>query len=193
MQPEIIDWITSNFLPFEAELRKMLRRVCSSDAEIDDVVQETYCKVLMQDSLVHVREPRAFLVRTAKNLVTDRLRREAIVSIEAMANLEALGFEDAGPTPEQVVLARSELNWVIGLISNLPNRCKQVFRARRIYGLSQAETAQTLGMTEGMVEWETMRGMDMISDMVAQVGVHNDPQHNRISKRARKKTNVNDR
>jgi RNA polymerase sigma-70 factor (ECF subfamily) len=171
MESDIVDWVTSNFLPFEAELRQMLRRVCTGPAEIDDVVQEVYYKILTLPSVDHVREPKAFLVRTAKNLVLDRMRRDAIVSMEAVANLDELEIEDGAPSPERVVLARAELNWVMGLIANLPQRCKDVVRARRIDGLSQIETARSLGITEGIVEKEMTRGMDLISDMVARVGM----------------------
>ena len=172
MDDDVVEWVMSNFLPFEAELRKMLARVCSGPAEVDDVVQETYYKVLQSESMDHVREPRGFLVRTAKNLVIDRMRRDAIVSIESVANLEAFEIADAAPTPERVALARAELRWVFGLIANLPDRCKQVFMSRRIYGLSQTETAAALAISEGIVEKEVMRGMGLISDMIARVGVH---------------------
>jgi len=191
MDPEIIEWMTTNFVPFEAQMRQMLRRVCASSAEIDDVIQECYYKVLVLDSVEHIRQPRAFLVQMAKNIVTDRFRRESIVSIEAMANLEELEVEDYGPTPERIALARSELRWVFGLIGNLPDRCKQVFRARRIYGLSQRETAQTLGITEGIVEQETIKGMELMSDMVARVGPDNGPGHVKTHKRAGRKKHVN--
>ncbi|SEN10179.1 RNA polymerase sigma-70 factor, ECF subfamily [Duganella sp. CF517] len=190
MDSDVVDWVTSNFLPFEAELRLILRRVCSGPAEIDDVVQEVYYKVLMLGSMAHVREPKAFLVRTAKNVVIDRLRREAIVSIEAMASLDELEIEDGSPSPERVVQARSELKWVIGLIANLPERCKAVFRARRIYGLSQIETAQTLGISEGIVEQETMKGMNLIAQMVARVGLHEDAIEMKSASRTGRKKNV---
>jgi RNA polymerase sigma factor (sigma-70 family) len=192
MDEEVVEWVTSNFLPFEAELRLMLRRVCASPAEVDDVIQETYYKVLQMASMDHVREPRGFLVRISKNIVIDRMRRDAIVSIEAMANLEALEIADSAPSPERVALARAELRWVIGLIANLPDRCKEVFRARRIYGLSQSETAETLGITEGIVEKETMRGMTLISDMIARVGVHDDALARANIQSFVKKTHVND-
>jgi RNA polymerase sigma factor (sigma-70 family) len=192
MDEDVVEWVTSNFLPFEAELRGMLRRVCASPAEVDDVIQETYYKVLQMASMDHVREPRGFLVRISKNIVIDRMRRDAIVSIEAMANLDALEIADSAPSPERVALARAELRWVIGLIANLPDRCKEVFRARRIYGLSQGETAETLGITEGIVEKETMRGMKLISDMIARVGVHDDPRACANIQSAVKKNHVND-
>lgn len=192
MDPDIVEWLTSHFLPFEAELRMRLRRVCQGPAEIDDVIQDTYYKLLMVGSLEHVREPKAFLVRTAKNIVIDRMRRDAIVNIEAVANLEQLEMEDAAPSPERVVAARSELKWVMGLIDNLPARCKAVFRSRRIYGLSQHETAETLGVSEGIVEQETMKGMALISDMVARVGALADvkPPTTQQAKRSLKQKNV---
>jgi RNA polymerase sigma factor (sigma-70 family) len=114
-------------------------------------------------------------VRTARNIVIDRMRRDAVVSIESMANLEELELPDVAPSPERVALARAELRWIIGLIANLPERCKEVFTARRIYGMSQMETAETLQVSEGIVEKETMRGMALISDMIARVGVHDVP------------------
>lgn len=176
MDCSAVDWVTSNLLPFEAELRQMLRRVCSGPAEVDDVVQEVYYKILLMPSFAHIREPKGFLVRTAKNLVMDRMRRDAVVSMEAMANLDELEVEDGAPTPERVVLARAELNWIMGLIANLPKRCKAVVMARRIDGLSQMETANALGLTEGIVEQEMMKGMERISDMVARVGLHDGQQ-----------------
>ena len=42
METEIVDWVTSNFLPLEAELRRLLRRVCNENADVDDVIQEVY-------------------------------------------------------------------------------------------------------------------------------------------------------
>ena len=192
MDEDVVEWVTSNFLPFEAELRGMLRRVCASPAEVDDVIQETYYKVLQMASMDHVREPRGFLVRISKNIVIDRMRRDAIVSIEAVANLEALEIADSAPSPERVAMARAELRWVIGLIANLPDRCKEVFRARRIYGLSQNETAETLGISEGIVEKETMRGMSLISDMIARVGVHDDARARANIQSFVKKNHVND-
>lgn len=194
MDNEAIDWLRSNFLPFEAELRVMLRRVCNGPADIDDVIQETYYHVMQMTDVSRINDPKGFLVRTAKNIIIDRFRREAIVSIESMANLEDLDVADPAPCPEQVAMARAELRWVIGLIANLPHRCKEVFRARRIYGMSQAETAATLGVSEGIVEQESMRGMKLISKMIASVGAPESPKRVAAPKfnLARKRNHVND-
>ena len=171
VDPDIVDWVSSNVLPFEAELRSRLSRVCKDEPEIDDVVQEVYCRMLKLDSVEQIREPKGYVMRMAKNIVIDQLRHESVIEIETVANLEELACEDPAPSPERVALARAELKWVLGLISGLPDRCKQVFRARRIYGLSQSATAETLGVTENVVEKETMRGMAILSERIARVGM----------------------
>jgi RNA polymerase sigma-70 factor (ECF subfamily) len=178
MDPNTVAWVTSNFLPFEADLRAILRLVCSGSVEMDDVIQEVYCKVLMLGSVAHIREPKAFLVRMAKNVATDRFRREAIVSIEAMECLDELEVQDSS-SPERIAMARSELKWVNGLIAKLPKRCQDVFRARRIYAMSQLEAAEMLGISEGIVEQEMMKGVSLISDMIAREGVHEDLRNRR--------------
>ena len=111
-----------------------------------------------------------------------------------MANLEDLDIADAAPSPERVVFARSELKWVIGLVGQLPDRCKAVFRARRIQGLSQQETADSLGLTDGVVEHEMMKGMRLMSEMIARHGMTQETgdTHSTPRKRAAKRSNVKD-
>ena len=73
------------------------------------------------------------------------------------------------------MLARTELKWVIGLVAHLPDRCKNVFRARRIHGLSQQETAATLGLSDSVVEHEMMRAMKLMSELIARYGMDQQP------------------
>jgi RNA polymerase sigma-70 factor (ECF subfamily) len=194
MNQDIINWLTLHLLPFEAEFRLRLRRVCPSAADVDDVIQEVYCKVMQMDDVAHVTDPRGYFVQIAKNLITDRVRRDAVVNIEIMASLGELDIRDDMPGPERIVLGRAELRWVMGLIGKLPDRCREVFRARRIYGLSLKETAASLGVTEKAVEYESAKGMELISDMMKRQGAH-DTQPGAKARKINKagKTNVSDR
>jgi RNA polymerase sigma-70 factor (ECF subfamily) len=110
-------------------------------------------------------------MQTAKNILIDRARHDAVVHIDAFADLDDLDVADGAPSPERVALARAELKWVLGLVANLPERCRQVFSARKIDGMSQDETAARLGITENVVEKEMMRGLKLVAQMVAQVAL----------------------
>lgn len=169
--PEVIAWVSSHIVPFEAELRQKLAHICHRQGEVDDLVQDVYFRLLKLPSVAHIDNPRSYLFQIARNIVIDQVRRKAVVNIETMQNLEELVFADDQPSPETVAIARAELKWVLGVIANLPDRCREVFRLRKIYGLSQAEAAHNLGVSENVVEKETMRGMHIISDMIARVGI----------------------
>jgi len=191
---ETVAWVSAQVIPFEAELRQKLRRVCKDGNELDDLVQEVYYRLLRLPSVDHIRDPRGFLFQMARNIIVDQARRKAIVSFDTMHGLEALTLSDTSPSPERVALARAELKWVLGLIAGLPGRCKQVFKLRKIYGLSQAETAKSLGITENVVEKETLRGLNLISGMVARVGVADSeiPEQTSLRRKAAKGPHVQD-
>lgn len=169
--PEVIAWVSSQIVPFEAELRQKLAHICRGQGEVDDLVQDIYYRLLKLPSVAHIDDSRNYLFQIARNIVIDQVRRKAVVNIETMHNLEELVVPDDRPSPESVAIARAELKWVLGAIANLPDRCREVFRLRKIYGLSQAEAARNLGVSENVVEKETMRGMHIISDIVARVGI----------------------
>ncbi|ESQ86519.1 hypothetical protein ABAC460_23240 [Asticcacaulis sp. AC460] len=168
--PEIVAWVSSQILPFEAELRQKVRRFCRGQDELDDLIQEVYFRLLKLTATDHITDPRGYLFQMARNIIIDQVRRDRVVRFEAMQDLDDLAA-DTGPSPERQTLARAELKWVLGVIANLPDRCREVFRLRKIFGLSQAETARNLNLSENVVEKETMKGMRVISDMVARVGV----------------------
>ncbi len=185
--PEVIAWVSSHIVPFEAELRQKLAHICRGQGEVDDLVQDVYYRLLKLPSVAHIDDPRNYLFQIARNIVIDQVRRKAVVNIETMHNLEDLVVPDNQPSPESVAMARAELKWVLGVIANLPDRCREVFRLRKIYGLSQAEAAKNLGVSENIVEKETMRGMHIISDIVARVGMSGDDQ---TRKKTRAKTSA---
>ena len=190
---ETVAWVSAQVIPFEAELRQKLRRVCKDGNELDDLIQEVYYRLLRLPSVDHIRDPRGFLFQMARNIIVDQARRKAIVSFDTMHTLEELTLSDTSPSPERVALARAELKWVLGLIAGLPGRCKEVFRLRKIYGLSQAETAKSLGITENVVEKETQRGLTLISGMVAKVGVAEEaPDRTSTRRKAAKGSHVQD-
>lgn len=172
--PEIVAWVSSHVVPFEADLRKKLRYICGTADEVDDLVQDIYYRFLKMRSVEHIDDPRNYVFQMARNLVIDHLRRKRVVNIEAVQSLDELAVFDGAPSPERVTMARAELKWVLGVIAKLPERCRDVFQMRKVYGLSQAETAQQLGLSENVVEKETMRGMHIISDTVARVSVSGD-------------------
>jgi len=55
-------------------------------------------------------------------------------------------------TPPEAVSRLQEIEILHEALQSLPERCREVFTLRRIYGLSQREIAQRLGLSEKTVE-----------------------------------------
>jgi RNA polymerase sigma-70 factor (ECF subfamily) len=166
-RPRIIAWVGSEILPHERDLRAWLRRTVGP-GDVEDVVQEAYCRISALNDVVHIRSGRAYLFTTARMLVLERIRRARVVSIEAVANVDALPGFDEDPSAERVIDGRRELARVQRLIDALPERCRAVFRLRKIEGLSQREVAQRLGLPEHSVENDVAKGLRLILKAIAE-------------------------
>lgn len=158
----IIDWVALHILPHEAYVRAWLMRAMRRPSDVDDVIQEAYCQIAELETVAHIRNGRAYFLTAARSMLLQRLRRERVVRIEAITDLDALRMRDEGPSPERVTGARRELERVLGLIAMLPPVCRQVIELRRIHGFSQRETALRLGVTEAVVENNSIRGLKVI-------------------------------
>jgi RNA polymerase sigma-70 factor (ECF subfamily) len=144
-------WLARAICPHEPALRRWLgRRTLSVD--LDDIVQEAYARLAVLPSVDHILNPRAYFFRTAFSILVNEVRRSQIVPIDAVAELDRLEIECMAPTPDREAEGRQELRLLAEAIAQLPPRCREVFVARKVQGLSQRETAQHLGIAESTVE-----------------------------------------
>jgi RNA polymerase sigma factor (sigma-70 family) len=165
---EIIAWVGSNIVPHEADLRSRLRRMSVSEHEIGDIVQDAYVKISQLASIDHIRDGRAYLFQTARTVLLQKVRRERIVRIEALTEVEALGLQDDDPGPERRASARQELERVQSLISALPDRCREIFELRRIQGVPQREIARLMDLPEHTIEAQATRGLKLLLKAIAE-------------------------
>ncbi|RZF59218.1 sigma-70 family RNA polymerase sigma factor [Sphingomonas populi] len=160
---ELVGWVGRYILPHEARLRSWLRSAFPA-IDVDDVVQEAYCRIATLERVSHIEDPRQYLFKTARNIVLEQLRRDRIVSIEAATGLAEMDQAADGEhgNPERLASDRRMLARVEQLIAMLPERGRQVFRMRKIEGLSQRDISAQLGLSESVVENEISRSLDKI-------------------------------
>lgn len=165
LKDAVIAWVGTQILPHEAELRLKLRRSVRPE-DLEDVIQEAYCRIASLTQVSHIRNGRAYLFTTARMIVLERLRRARIVQIETVSELDAIEVSDDMPSPERIAGARRELQLVRELIAQLPDRCRRIVELRKIEGLSQREIAQRMGVSEHVVENDVTRGLKQILKII---------------------------
>jgi len=141
-------------LESEGVLRAYLFRFVRNPADVDELLQETYARLLVASPAdgTEVRSVRAFALTIARNVALDWLRHRDVVPMELVSDLAALDVLDEKAQVEEIVNSHQELALLAEVVGELPKRYRQVFTLRRVYGLSQREIAQDLGISETTVE-----------------------------------------
>jgi RNA polymerase sigma factor (sigma-70 family) len=141
-------------LKSEGVLRACLFRFVRNPADVDELLQETYARLLGADlgGGAEIRSVRALALTIARNVALDWLRHRDVVPMELVSDLARLDVLDEKARVEEIVNSHQELALLAEAVAELPKRSRQAFTLRRVYGLSQREIAEQLGISEKTVE-----------------------------------------
>lgn len=127
-------------------------------AAAEDLVQDLYLKIAGLDPKTEVRAAEALLYRMAANLMVDHVRsaqrssqRSAKWRIETQT---VLGGYDVSheAAADEVVIGKERVRQLAAAVADLPPQMGRAFRLHKLQGMSQAETAQAMGVSVKMVE-----------------------------------------
>lgn len=158
------NWFIREILAHEGALMRYLMRSWYRRDDIHDLRQEIYIRVYEAAAKARPTMPKSFLFTTARHLMTDRLRRGRVVSIDAVGDIDALNVLIDELSPERRLGARQELKQLTEAFDRLPDRCREVVWLRRVEELSQKEVAARMGIGEKTVEKQVAKGMRLIAD-----------------------------
>jgi RNA polymerase sigma-70 factor, ECF subfamily len=153
---------------------RTVRAVLGDDADVEDVMQQAYVSAFQHlDRFEGRARFSTWLTRIALNEAFARLRKRSRTETPSWEDDHSPADEpeSAGPTPEQVAERREVqalLERAVDTLS-LPNRT--VFVMRSVEGLSTAETADCLKISEEAVKTRLHRANEALRLwLVAQVG-----------------------
>jgi RNA polymerase sigma-70 factor (ECF subfamily) len=141
-------------LKLEGVLRAFLCRFARNPSDAEERLQETYARLLAvpQAQRDGIQSVQAFALTTSRNIALDWLRHRDVVPIEFVGDMEELHVLIDDGRLDEVIGAHQELKQVAEVVAGLPDRCRQVFTLRKVYGLTQKEIAIRLNISENTVE-----------------------------------------
>lgn len=132
---------------------RLTQRLGSADLA-GDAMQDTWLRLAHTESIGAVQSPHSYLFRIALNVAEDRGRTERRQRLSPVEIETLLELPDPAPSPEQIVLARSEFEAFKAIVDELPERRREIFMAARVGNVPRQEIADRLGVSRQLVTKE---------------------------------------
>lgn len=150
---------------YNERIYRAARAIVRNEREAEDVMQQAYV-----NAFAHLRQFNGsarfstWLTRIAVNEALSRVRRGARYEAldEEFLNVEPLMTSSPSESPERQAFTtelRELLEWAI---DELPDGTREVFMLREVEGLSTAEAAECLGVSEDVVKTRLSRGRSVL-------------------------------
>ena len=147
---------------YRRPLAAVLHRALGNSAEVDDVFQETWIRVVRS---AHRYDPEQrfskWLFAIAWNLVKDRWSRPA-----ERAEADLASIPSAARSPEECAIDGDRARRVRELVARLPERLSQAILLRYFDELSEREVAERLGVPVGTVKSRLHHGIKQLAAAV---------------------------
>lgn len=169
--PDQAQWFLKDVQVHEPALRAYLRGAFPSLTDVDDIVQESYARLIRKRQSGSPSHTKAYLFATARNAALDFFRRRKVVEIETVPDLERVSVSSAERGADEALNRKQELELLGAAVEELPMPCREIIRLRLREELQQKEIAVRLGMTEAAVKAQIAKGLLLCSRYFAQRGL----------------------
>ena len=137
--------------------------LCGSREDAEDLVQETYERVLRRPRIVRRDDDLGYLYRTLRNTYFNA-RRTASRRPQVAAELDDVQTPSLRSDSQPEVVA--ETHFVLEAVANLPQAMREVLVAVDIVGLSYAEAGKALGVNENTIPTRLARARLKVAEAV---------------------------
>lgn len=145
-QDRLVEW----FREWRTSLRRfLLARPGASVADIDDIAQEVFLRLLRYDRTDLVQHPQAYLFKVAANVSSEWATRASRAQPHSADWLEDL-IDPA--TPLSAAEQESNEAMIRGALAALPARTREILRLLHEDGLKYEQIAEHLGLTRRIVK-----------------------------------------
>lgn len=152
------------FRHIQVRLQQLLRKRGRTREDAEDLIQEAFLRLqVYYQRGIPIREPEAFLTRTALRLAMNA-RRDEHRHFKCDEAVESLPLLDLEAMPEDILAAEQFLTRMNQTLESISPQTRDVFNLNRVDGLSYAQIAKLHGLTPKAVERRLARAMLALSD-----------------------------
>lgn len=140
-------------------LYRVARAWCRSREEAEDLVQETFARVLARPRFLRGEDEFGYMLRAMRNTLVSQRRAQSRRPQTTPLLDELSSAELGGDDPAELVQNRQ----VYGAIQELPEEFRDALVAVDVAGLSYGEAARMLDVPEGTLTSRLFRARDRVA------------------------------
>lgn len=137
-------------------LVRYLSKKVRNNEDANDLAQEAFLRMHRFQQSSELDNARAFLFRTANNLVIDQIRRDKVhdkyLSSEMLPEQSDENEDKFAPSAERTASAAQELDKIYQVVDKMPVKVKRAFLLHRGKDMSYSEIAAEMDVSTSMVE-----------------------------------------
>jgi RNA polymerase sigma-70 factor (sigma-E family) len=154
------DTLTDLFHRHHVELVRLAVLLVHDQPTAEDVVQDVFARLHARKALGRSGEELAYIRASVLNACRSVLRRRVVAR---RADLARDVFDEAAASAEAEAIRAEDRRQVLMALAALPSRRREVLIMRYYLGLSEAEIASTLGISQGSVKSAASRGISALA------------------------------
>jgi RNA polymerase sigma factor (sigma-70 family) len=158
---ESTEWASyvSGLLSIEGKLRICLGRFTRNRADTDELVQESYARLLSIDpeTMRQIRSVPGFALVVSRRIALDWLKHQKALRIDSLPDDDVFVHPSEDTFTEDLVNCYQEIERLLTNVGQLPPKCRQVFTLRKMFGFTQKEVGRLLDVTVHTVEQHMLK------------------------------------
>lgn len=138
-------------------LVRSIMKMSVEPQDVDDILQETFIRVLNSDAKQEIKSPKGYLFVVSRNLVLKKLMQQ---SKEIHSEIDdALLEDDTENTVEKELHQKLKFERFNKVLSSLPEKSRRAILLRKLYCLSHKEIANKMDVSVSSVEKYIANGL----------------------------------
>ncbi|UCJ17805.1 RNA polymerase sigma factor [Pseudomonas sp. MM211] len=129
-----------------------------------DLVQESFLRLTEQARHDHIENTPAYLYRTARNLLIDHRRQQERRKTDLVGDEVLNAVEDEVDSLEDTTERQQRMELLQRAVAELPPRTREIFHLNRIEGLTHAEVARRLEISDSSVQKHLSKALSHVME-----------------------------
>ena len=160
--------LENTYIKCRAQLVRVIGSIVHKD-DIEDLVQETFVKSYEAELKQEIKFERTYMLKTAKNLAINHVSKASARKNQSLENMQALPIDLTSNSLESQFETKERFLQFCRATDTLSTEVKRVFLLKKVYGISQKDIAQSIGLSESTVEKHVAKGLLQCADYLAQL------------------------